>query len=187
MKKVQQGFTLIELMIVVAIIGILAAVAIPAYQDYTIRAQVTEGLNLAGDAKTAYAEFIMNRGRVPTGAAGAPFNASLGIATAQSLSGNYVTGVQGLANGSILVTYGNQANNIINGLALSLFAATDVALTAAPGVAGGPTTNVAWVCGTAAPPNINGVARVLGTGVAPGGAATGTTLPNRYLPADCRP
>ena len=56
MKKVQQGFTLIELMIVVAIIGILAAVAIPAYQDYTIRAKVTEGLSLAGAAKVAVAE-----------------------------------------------------------------------------------------------------------------------------------
>ena len=64
MKK-QQGFTLIELMIVVAIIGILAAIAIPAYQDYTIRAQVSEGLNLAGGAKTAVAEFTMDSGSFP--------------------------------------------------------------------------------------------------------------------------
>ena len=60
MKK-QQGFTLIELMIVVAIIGILAAIAIPAYQDYTIRAQVSEGLNLAGGAKAAVTEFYQDR------------------------------------------------------------------------------------------------------------------------------
>ncbi len=65
MKRMQQGFTLIELMIVVAIIGILAAVAIPAYQDYTIRAQVSEGLNLAGEAKNAISDFYANRGRLP--------------------------------------------------------------------------------------------------------------------------
>ena len=63
MKKVQQGFTLIELMIVVAIIGILAAIAIPAYQDYTVRAQVSEGLNLGGGAKTAVTEFFQDRQR----------------------------------------------------------------------------------------------------------------------------
>ncbi|MFT4592055.1 MAG: type IV pilus assembly protein PilA, partial [Gammaproteobacteria bacterium] len=65
MKTIQKGFTLIELMIVVAIIGILAAIAIPAYQDYTIRAQVTEGLSLASAAKTAVAEFYMNEGVPP--------------------------------------------------------------------------------------------------------------------------
>src|SRR5580704_6612421 len=64
LKKIQQGFTLIELMIVVAIIGILAAIAIPAYQDYTIRAKVTEGLNLADSAKTAVAESWQSGGVV---------------------------------------------------------------------------------------------------------------------------
>ncbi len=66
MKSIQKGFTLIELMIVVAIIGILAAIAIPAYQDYTIRAQVTEGLSLASAAKTAVGEYFMNKGEAPT-------------------------------------------------------------------------------------------------------------------------
>ncbi|VDY05994.1 protein of unknown function [Thiomonas sp. Bio17B3] len=64
-KQLQQGFTLIELMIVVAIIGILAAIAIPAYQDYTIRAQVSEGLSLADGAKTALAEYYTNTGAFP--------------------------------------------------------------------------------------------------------------------------
>ncbi len=65
LKQVQKGFTLIELMIVVAIIGILAAIAIPAYQDYTIRAQVTEGLNLAASVKAAVAETYANTGTWP--------------------------------------------------------------------------------------------------------------------------
>ena len=65
MKRMQKGFTLIELMIVVAIIGILAAIAIPAYQDYTIRAQVSEGMNLAAAAKAAVAESFLNRGTAP--------------------------------------------------------------------------------------------------------------------------
>ncbi len=99
-KKVQQGFTLIELMIVVAIIGILAAIAIPAYQDYTVRAKVTEGLNLADSAKTAVAEGFQS-------------NAIPGVAAASSswLAGftatKYVTGIViDPAAGGITVTYG---------------------------------------------------------------------------------
>ena len=71
MKKVQQGFTLIELMIVVAIIGILAAVAIPAYQDYTIRAKVTEVLGVASSAKTSVAEYYISQGSMPADEASA--------------------------------------------------------------------------------------------------------------------
>lgn len=87
MNQAQQGFTLIELMIVVAIIGILAAVAIPAYQDYTIRAQVSEGLSLASGSKTAVTEYYSSRGKFPS------TNASAGLATAGSIGGKYVSSV----------------------------------------------------------------------------------------------
>src|SRR5438477_10536193 len=104
MTKLQKGFTLIELMIVVAIIGILAAIAIPAYQDYTIRAQVTEGLNLAGAAKAAVAESFSNTGVPPLDR-----NAAGMTGAANATAGKYVQSV-GVANGTILITYGDQAN-----------------------------------------------------------------------------
>ena len=108
MKK-QQGFTLIELMIVVAIIGILAAIAIPAYQDYTIRAQVSEGLNLAGGAKAAVSEFTMDTGRFPSD------NTTAGIATDPlTINGKYTLSVT-VAAGLISVAYGNDAHAILNG------------------------------------------------------------------------
>ncbi len=78
MKKVQQGFTLIELMIVVAIIGILAAIAIPAYQDYTTRAKVTEVVNAMAPAKTSISEFFISQGSMPPTAAIAGFNTRAG-------------------------------------------------------------------------------------------------------------
>ena len=76
MKKVQHGFTLIELMIVVAIIGILAAIAIPAYQDYTVRAKISEVMGMASSAKTSVSEYYISLGTMATGAAGSGVNTS---------------------------------------------------------------------------------------------------------------
>jgi len=87
MNRLQKGFTLIELMIVVAIIAILAAIAIPAYQDYAIRAKVSEGLNLASSAKLAVAESFQSEGFFPTD------NADAGLAAADVITGNAVTSV----------------------------------------------------------------------------------------------
>ena len=86
-KQVQKGFTLIELMIVVAIIGILASIALPAYQDYTKRAHVTEALSLASGAKTAVAEYYSTNAAWPTS------NASAGLAAANTIKGTAVDSV----------------------------------------------------------------------------------------------
>ena len=100
-KQIQKGFTLIELMIVVAIIGILAAIAIPAYSDYTIRAQVSEGLTLAGGAKAAMSEFVMDRGAFPTN------NLVAGLSVAASIFGKYTTSIDVSPTvGRIQITYG---------------------------------------------------------------------------------
>jgi len=159
MKAIQKGFTLIELMIVVAIIGILAAIAIPAYQDYTIRAQVSEGLSLASAAKTAVAEFYLNRGSAPADRTVAGMSAD-----ATDTSGQYVTQVQ-VAAGGITITYGNQANTKVSGqtLGLSPYANAN----------GG---SVVWKCGNA----------TMATGLASIGTDATTNVDAKYLPAACR-
>jgi type IV pilus assembly protein PilA len=99
LRTMQKGFTLIELMIVVAIIGILAAVALPAYQDYTKRSHVTEGLSLAGGAKSAVTEYYSSNGVWPT------TNAQAGLASSASITGNAVNSVAVSGSGTITVTF----------------------------------------------------------------------------------
>src|SRR5690554_5516266 len=96
--QMQKGFTLIELMIVVAIIGILAAIALPAYQDYTKRTHVSEGLTLAGGAKAAVTEFYSTNNRFPAN------NTSAGLATDTDIKGNAVNKVT-VASGKITIEY----------------------------------------------------------------------------------
>ena len=119
MKAIQKGFTLIELMIVIAIIGILAVVALPAYQDYTARAQVSEALTLAEGQKSAVTEYRSDRGAWPT------TNTEAGVAS--SISGKYVASVQVGADGIITATMKTaDVNNDIKGKTLIL-KPTDVA------------------------------------------------------------
>ena len=157
-KKIQQGFTLIELMIVVAIIGILAAIAIPAYQNYTIRAQVSEGLTLASPVQTAIAEYYQENGSVTTNLS------TLGLTT---VSGKYVSSIDATTNpGAVTIVYGNQANGKIGGAKLVLNALLDA------------NGDIIWVCGNAAAPN-SGIVSTLGSG-----SSIGFTN-SAWLPGNC--
>ena len=109
----EAGFTLLELLIVIAIVGILAGLALPVYRDYTIHAQISEGMSLAGEAETAEADFINHTGRLPMS------NQSVNLADPASISGNYVSQVR-ISSGTVVVTYGNQANQEVAGDALML-------------------------------------------------------------------
>ena len=179
MNKVQKGFTLIELMIVVAIIGILAAIAIPAYQDYTIRSQVTEGLNLAGAVKTAVAERYAQTGAWPETLT------DLGIVDAANAEtppfGKYVLSVDmgGAANpGTIVVTYADdtqnrQANAVLNNgvLALQPFLSDN--------------QDIIWRCGDA--PDPVDATDLDAAGTASGDSTALTDILGKYLPSACRP
>ncbi len=154
-QRSQMGFTLIELMIVVAIIGILSALAVPAYQNYTIRAQVTEGLTLAEGWKAAILEYYAYNGAWPS-------QSDL-TGTSQSV-GKYETNIT-VNSGVIQITYGGtQANQAINGAVLTLVPYTN------------DNDDVLWQCGLAAPP-----AGTIASGATPGG----TTLAAQQLPTAC--
>ena len=131
MKAIQKGFTLIELMIVVAIIGILAAIALPAYQDYTARAQMSEAMVLADGQKGAVTEFYADRGVMPAN------NASAGISPAADISGKYVASV-GINNGAITSTVRGQ--NVAAGIAGSTLTLTPTATSG----------SVSWTCTSSA-------------------------------------
>jgi type IV pilus assembly protein PilA len=167
-KSVQKGFTLIELMIVIAIIGILAAIAIPAYQNYIIRSQVTEGLSLADGWKTAIGEYYAQAGTFPTcasttGGAGC-------IAMQAASTGKYVSAISintTAPGGQIKIVYaGTQANG-------KLSAAANNTLTLSPGL--NANGDVIWVCGKAAIPATETVA----------GPPDASTVLAQYLPAVC--
>jgi len=168
LNKVQKGFTLIELMIVVAIIGILAAIAIPAYQDYTIRAKVTEGLNLADAAKTTVAESFQSGGLVP------------GLSAAASSWNNSFTATKyvqtitiAAATGAITITYATSNLPQLTG-------ANVLVLT--PNIAGAllaatSTGNIDWACTSAG--SVTAAAQTLKF------AAGGNVL-TKYVPSNCK-
>jgi type IV pilus assembly protein PilA len=168
MKTIQKGFTLIELMIVIAIIGILAAIAIPAYQNYTIRAQVTEGLSLAAGWKTAISEYYAQNGSFPASSTTAAAGAATKVSVSGASTGKYVSGITVVPGGEIVVAYGGpQANAKLPAASV---------LTLNPGL--DTNYDVVWVCGTATVPP------AVAAGTAPAGA-TATNIVAAYLPTSC--
>ncbi len=163
MKRIHSGFTLIELMIVVAIIGILAAVAIPQYQNYVARAQVAEGLSLAGPFKTAISEHFITTGNYPTGTRDERHEA-LGLSTnVTTFAGSYVSKIRVKENGQFEIEFGNEASDLL--IEKSFFMV--------PTASGAG--SISWEC------------RSNGTGAGSGTSAPEGALEQKYLPSSCLP
>ncbi|WP_050893366.1 pilin [Neisseria meningitidis] len=161
MNTLQKGFTLIELMIVIAIVGILAAVALPAYQDYTARAQVSEAILLAEGQKSAVTEYYLNHGIWPAN------NNSAGVATSANIKGKYVEKVE-VKNGVVTATMlSSGVNKEIQGKKLSLWAKRQDG-------------SVKWFCGQPVTRDANNASADAVNKV------TGNEIDTKHLPSTCR-
>ncbi|HEZ8103577.1 TPA: pilin [Neisseria meningitidis] len=159
MNTLQKGFTLIELMIVIAIVGILAAVALPAYQDYTARAQVSEAILLAEGQKSAVTEYYLNHGEWPGN------NSSAGVASSSKIKGKYVKEVE-VKNGVVTATMASSnVNNEIKGKKLSLWAKRQDG-------------SVKWFCGQPVERNATNADDVTADG--------NDKIDTKHLPSTCR-
>lgn len=155
----QQGFTLIELMIVVLILGILATIAVPTYQDRVMRAQVMEAIELSDFARSAIEGFRRKHGNVPVD------NAAAGLPEEEKIIGNYVMGMK-IKQGSIMIRMGNRVHKALEGKVLTIRPAV---------VSDEPLVPIAWVCGNASVPNGMDVI-----------GQNETSLRREQLPLDCR-
>ncbi|ENX5251988.1 pilin [Neisseria gonorrhoeae] len=160
MNTLQKGFTLIELMIVIAIVGILAAVALPAYQDYTARAQVSEAILLAEGQKSAVTEYYLNNGIWPEN------NGAAGVASSSKIIGKYVKQVE-VAKGVVTATMNSSGvNKEIQGKRLSLWAKREDG-------------SVKWFCGQP-------VTRANADADTVADAANANGINTKHLPSTCR-